>query len=108
MRDKLFYRGMTIVAAIIWVASQVHFGSDAKGIGATISNISGIAMAWGIIGDITRNIVIHKHETTNNNIDKIVFEDGKEILKGAVKEVEEEQKVSLINRLMGKKASNEQ
>lgn len=107
------YRLFAAAGLLLCLAETAYFGwnmTAQSGPEKMLDSISSIMIGWGIAGDVLARIKITRNITKRYDIktDRIVFENGKEILHAAVKKQAEQERQDLIDRLGGKPKSEGQ
>lgn len=70
------YTKIVIIGFVLWISETAYFGFNAtpeNAIESTLDFISGVLIAWGILGDLLSNVTIVKktYSRSNTNIDKV-------------------------------------
>lgn len=74
--NKLFYKVQVFVGFVALVANNLISGwGTHHHAAAFVDGVAGIAIGWGILGDLTNNVTITKNETHNVNTEHLTLED---------------------------------
>lgn len=85
MKRNSKYFVILVIGFALWIAETAYFGFNDKpesGLEGFLDVVTALMMIYGVVGDITTNLRIHKtyHNITNIKTNKVHFQDEPKIM----------------------------